>query len=277
MTLLGKILTVCILIAAIFLMFFGMTVYGLHRNWKADYEALNTRLTKANADNAALTSKYEEQIAQLNADKEVYEQEVRKLETARVEVMDLNKTVQNEVDELRGERRQAVATVAATEQNNARLTDEVVALRKTTQDAQQARDAAFNKTLDATSMLHNVVQELASVKERSAQLLTQLAHYKSSLLENNVDPDADVVTRAGGQVTSTRRADGNQLIEISIGYDDGIRPRQTVEVFRGDRYLGRAEILKVEPDRAVGRILKEFQQGQIQQGDNVATKLAGGQ
>ena len=47
----------------------------------------------------------------------------------------------------------------------------------------------------------------------------------------------------------------------------------TVEVFRGDRYLGRAEILKTEPDRAVGRILRQFQQGQIEEGDDVATRF----
>jgi hypothetical protein len=31
--------------------------------------------------------------------------------------------------------------------------------------------------------------------------------------------------------------------------------------------------MKADPDRAVGRILREFQQGQIQENDDVATKL----
>ena len=48
---------------------------------------------------------------------------------------------------------------------------------------------------------------------------------------------------------------------------------RVVEIFRGDRYLGRAEIMRADPDRAVGRILREFQQGQIQENDDVATKL----
>jgi hypothetical protein len=276
MSLLGKILTVCILIASIFLMFFGMTVYGLHRNWKADYDALNQRLTQAQADSAALTSKYEEQISQLNAEKEATLQEVRKLETARDEVLAQNATIQSEVDDLRSERAAAVATVAATEENNDRLTDEVVALRGTARDAQQARDAAFAKTLEATSELHTTAGELQTVRERTEQLLSQLARAVGALRENNIDPDAEVVTRARGQIVSTRRADGGQLIEFTIGYDDGIRPDQTVEVFRGERYLGRAVVLKADPDRSVARILREFQQGQIQQGDDVATKLAGG-
>ena len=66
---------------------------------------------------------------------------------------------------------------------------------------------------------------------------------------------------------------GTQLIEISVGENDGIKPGHTVEVFRGERYLGRAEILRTEPDRAVGRVLRKFQKGQIQEDDDVATKL----
>jgi hypothetical protein len=58
-----------------------------------------------------------------------------------------------------------------------------------------------------------------------------------------------------------------------VGADDGLKPRHTVEVFRGDRYLGRVEILRTEPDRAVGRILRQFQQGQIEEGDDVATRF----
>ncbi|MEM9658885.1 MAG: 50S ribosomal protein L15, partial [Planctomycetota bacterium] len=53
----------------------------------------------------------------------------------------------------------------------------------------------------------------------------------------------------------------------------GVKKGQTVEVFRGTRYLGRAQILRSDPDRAVGRVIREFQQGQIQEGDDVATKL----
>ncbi len=276
MSLLGKILVVGILICSLFLMFFGMTVYGLHRNWKADYDALNQRLTQAQSDNAALTTRYEDQITQLTSEREASQQEVRKLETARNEMLEQNRAIQAEVDDLRAERAKAVATVGATEDNNKTLMDEVVALRTSTQQAQQARDEAFTKTLAATSELHTTAGELQAVRERTEQLLQQLAKYVAHLREAGIDPDADVVARVRGQISATRRADGGQLIEMTIGYDDGIRPGQTVEVFRGERYLGRAEVLKADPDRSVARILREFQQGQIQQGDDVATKLAGG-
>ena len=121
--------------------------------------------------------------------------------------------------------------------------------------------------------MHITAGELATIRERGKQLLQQLAHVTSAAVEGGVDPNADVVVQARGKITATARADGGQLIEITIGYDDGVRPGQTVEIFRGERYLGRAEILKSDPDQAVGRVMREFQQGQIQEGDDVATKL----
>lgn len=273
MTLLGKILTVGILIASLLLMFFGMTVYGTHKNWKADYEALNARLTEATAETAELTSRYEDQISQLRAEQEATLQEVRKLESARAEVMAQNSDLQTEVGDLRAERAAAVATVAATEENNTRLMEDVVTLRQTTRDSQRARDEAFTKTLQAMSDLHVTAGELEAARERNEQLVGQIAQATSRLRESGVDLEGEVITQARGEITATRRADGGQLIEITIGFDDGIRAGHTVEVYRGDRYLGRALILRADPDRAVGRIIPEFQQGQIQEGDRVATNF----
>ncbi|HMO83750.1 MAG TPA: hypothetical protein PKC18_02395 [Lacipirellulaceae bacterium] len=276
MTLLGKILTVCILVASLFLMFFGMTVYGLHRNWREDYLALNKRLQDAQADASAAVTKYENAAALLKAEYAASQQEVAKLETARLDLTAQLTDIQAQVDELRADRREAVAAVAATEENNKRLSEEVSTLRQTARDAQQARDRAFAQTLESTSELHFVAGALQTARERTEQLLGQLARSVGALREHGIDPEAEVVVRVRGKVSPTRRAEGGQLIEISIGYDDGLRPGQTVEVFRGERFLGRAEVLKADPDRAVARILREYQQGLIQQGDDVATKLAGG-
>ena len=273
MTLLGKIFTLCIFIASLFLMFVAMTVYATHKNWQQAYTATNQKLQAAQAANAALETKYQNQIIELNADQQAALQQVRKLESELATVNDQNATTQSENDQLKVAQRDAIGLVAATEKNNESLTTEVVGLRGSIRDNQQARDEAVITTLKATSELHTTGMQLQTLTERSKQLIQQLATATSKLLESGLDPNADVVTRSEGQISATQRADGGQLIEITIGYDDGLRENQTVEVYRGDRYLGRAVILKTDPDRAVGRVLREFQQGQIQEGDRVATKL----
>jgi len=153
------------------------------------------------------------------------------------------------------------------------LTDEVAKLRQDIRDNQQARDQAFAQTLRATTDLHVVGGQLQQLQERNQQVVEQLAHVTMKAEAGGVDLKGDVVTPVRGVVSKTQRENGVQLIEISVGADDGVKKGNTVEVFRGDRYLGRAEIIRTDPDRAVGRVMREFQQGQIQEGDHVATKL----
>jgi predicted RNase H-like nuclease (RuvC/YqgF family) len=230
-------------------------------------------LATARNDNASLETKYSGEISQLNAEREAAQQEVRKLESELETVTRQNATIQREVDQLRAERRAAEGMVAATEENNNKLTEEVLTLRTAIAENQQARDEAFAKTLEATTQLHVTAGDLQAVRERYDQIVQQLSEAIRKLRDSGIDPNADVVVHARGKITGTRRADGAQLIEISIGYDDGVRPGQTVEIFRGDRYLGRAEILRAEPDRAVGQVIRKSQIGQIQEQDDVATKL----
>ena len=61
--------------------------------------------------------------------------------------------------------------------------------------------------------------------------------------------------------------------EISLGSDDGLQGAASLEVFRGDKYLGRMQVLETHPHRAVGKLLKEYQTDVIRKGDSVATWL----
>jgi cell division protein FtsN len=273
MNLLGKIFVVAILVASLLMMVAAMMVYATHTNWKESYDKLSQQLQTERAENEELKSKYLMQISVLEAEKQAAVQDAAKLESERGVLVNQNAAIQREIDQLRQERRRNEALVAATEENNNRLMEEVTGLRASIRENQQARDDAFATTLKATSDLHVTVGTLEQMKERNEQLLQQVATATSIINENGIDAKSKAVPRVRGLVSATRSNAGAQLIEITIGADDGVKPGQTVEVFRGDRYLGRAEILKSDPDRAVGRILREFQQGQIQEGDDVATKL----
>jgi hypothetical protein len=66
----------------------------------------------------------------------------------------------------------------------------------------------------------------------------------------------------------------SDLIEVSIGSDDGLKPGHVMQVYRGNTYLGQITIRTTGPDRAVGQIDKRYQRGKIQKGDNVTTNLS---
>lgn len=276
MNLLGKIFVVFIVLTSFGLMLMSMVVYATHKNWKQEAETVQKSLSQARTENEHLQSQYQHLESRLTAELEAAQQEVRKLETERVALQDQNTAIQKDLDQLKQNGRQAIAMVASTQENNVGLMKEVTNLRSGIRTAQQARDKAFATTLTSTSELHEKQSQLTSTVERMKQLVQQVGKETSLLKRNGIDPNTDpnsLTPHVRGIVNATHRAAGAQLIEISIGADDGLRPGHTVEVFRGDRYLGRAEIVKTEPDRAVARILRRFQKGQIQEGDDVATKL----
>jgi hypothetical protein len=273
MKLLGYILTFAIMFASLLVLFTAMVVYGQQKNWQTAYNALQTKHQQAQTMLQEKQARYDDDISKLTAEKAAAQQDLARLETERDTLARDNATTQKLLEQAQVESREKIALVNATEANNAKLTEEVAKLRQDIRTNEQARDQAFAQTLRATSDLHTTAGELQQLQERDKQLVQQLAHVTMKAQAEGVDIAGEVVTPVRGIVSKMQRENGVQLIEISVGADDGVKKGGTVEIFRGDRYLGRAEILRADPDRAVGRVMREFQQGQIQEGDHVATKL----
>ncbi len=279
MNLLGKIFVVLIVVMSLVFMTLALAVYATHKNWKDIVEGPNGLKSQLDTTRAELDQKvadYNRLESQLKGEVESAQQQVKKLEAERVALTDRNAGIQAELDQLKAERRDATAAVAATQQNNQRLADEVTKLRTDIRDNEQARDQAFATTLKATEDLHQTKGELDSTVERNRQLTSQVSGLTAVMDANGIDsktPPDSVVPTVDGLVSQVRQAAGAQLVEVTIGADDGLKQGNTVEVYRGGRYLGRLEILKTSPDRAVGRVDRRFQQGQIQEGDRVATRL----
>lgn len=272
----GKILTVLVAFTAFGLMVASLLVYATHRNWKEDYDKLKAQYNTAQTQNQQLQSERDNLESQLTAEVEATRQEAAKLATERDQLLGKNDELTKQLTQLQELERTNTAAVASTQANNEKLAGEVGALRDEIRANQSERDRAFTMAVQATDDLHQAKNNLTVLKDRNSQLARQVGDMTNIMDANGIDPNTDpnaVMPRVRGIVSKVQNTAGSQLIEITVGADDGLKPRHTVEVFRGDRYLGRAEILKTEPDRAVGRILRQFQQGQIEEGDDVATRF----
>ena len=276
MNLLGKIFVVLIVVMSLVFMTLALAVYATHKNWKEVAGDLNSQLNTLKGQLAQQVDDHNRLESQFKGELESRLQQVRKLEAERDTLAQRNAGIQSELDQLKAERRDATAAVAATQVNNQRLADEVTGLRQDIRTNEQARDQAFATTLQATEDLHQAAGQLKNNIERNRQLTDQVSGMTAIMdaggLDPNTPPDA-VVPTVDGLVSQVRQSAGAQLVEVTIGADDGLKQGNTVEVYRGGRYLGRLEIVKTSPDRAVGRVDRRFQQGQIQEGDRVATRL----
>jgi len=280
MNLLGKIFVVLIVVLSVVFMTLAMMVYATHRNWRDIVEnpttGLKAKLAQSNRDYDTLKNQYNRLESQLKGEAEAALQQVRKLETELASKIELNKAIQIELDQEQLTRREHTEAIHDTQQINQRLADEVADRRDDIRANQQARDTAFAASLKATEELHQAKGQFESTLERNRQLTSQVADYTNIMRSSGIDPNTDpnaVVPRVNGLVSQVKQAAGAQLVELTIGSDDGLKQGNTVEVYRGSKYLGRLEILKTSPDRAVGRVDRRYQQGQILEGDRVATRL----
>jgi len=154
----------------------------------------------------------------------------------------------------------------------------VQTLRTNIETAQQDRREAFNRLVKVTDELHQAANELTTLKNRNIQLSQQLADAKQVLSKFKLEPVPakydGVAPPANGHVT---RVTSGGLVEINIGGDEGLQKGHRLDVYRigadQSKYLGRIELIEIQPDKAVGKVLPELQKGAIQVGDKVASKI----
>jgi hypothetical protein len=273
---LGKVFVVVILIMSLVFMGLAMAVYATHKNWKVENEALSKQLADSKAEYSRLESAHNLKVEELEREKTTAVAQATKLEQERVALVDRNLQAQTELEGLRQNQREHIAAVASTQAINQNLSGEVTDLRGKIRDEQQKRDRVFKTALDATEQLHQAAGEYERAKEENQQLTSQVAGMKSVMNANGINPatppDA-VVPTVEGVVNKIERKAGSQLVEVSIGADDGLKTGNTLEVLRGGKYLGRVEIIQTSPDKSVARVNPRFQQGTIQEGDRVATRI----
>jgi flagellar biosynthesis GTPase FlhF len=281
MNLVGRIFIVLILVISIVFMAVAMAVYATHKNWRdavvAPEVGLLARLDKAKAENRALADEAAKAKQQYEADKAAKEQALAKatseLKQARGELKDL----QAKEADLEKSERQAVAAMNATQGNAMAYHKEVQGQRTVVEEAHKDRDAHFKEVVRLTDKLHEAENEKELLRKQTNDLAQDMAKAETVLRRFGLDKNKDysnVPPTVDGLVTATV---GSGLVEISIGSDEGLMKGHKLEVYRlgagQNTYVGRIEVVRTEPSRAVCRIDPKFQNSSMMVGDRVASKI----
>jgi multidrug efflux pump subunit AcrA (membrane-fusion protein) len=277
MTLVGKIFTVLILIMSIVFMAFSMMVFATHKNWKDAAVGKGGLQEKLNAANTALKDA-KDALEREKMDL-AREQAARKAALASLQVRAAqsdNRAAlkQKELEDLTAAHSKATEVAKVAQDRLADLEVETGNLRNTLRTERQRLDKMFLNVVDLTDKLNQAESLRQNLEEVNRQATQQMTQMKMVLDRNGLTPDsliAHIPPKVEGVVLEVSDKD---LIEISIGADDGLKIGHSLDVYRSNSYLGRIVIKKTDPDRSVGQIKKELQRGQIKRGDRVTTKFS---
>jgi predicted nucleic acid-binding Zn-ribbon protein len=279
MNTIGKILVGVIFVASIMLMSLSIYIYSTQHKWSTLANKTQADLKNVQNENSKLNTK----IAELETQKKELE---TSLQSEIAVLIDKNKslteektTLANEVNSYRDQADNAVKNATVTQENMKNMSDEVQKLRTDLADAQASRVKLLEQVSVANDVARTLALELATLKSISDQLSKDLAasnYLLTQLGYGDLKPDEytkNVPPRIRGTVTEIRP---NGLVEINVGRDDGLLQGHKLHVIRsgedGASYLGQIEILDVNPNKAVGKIIPELRKGTIVRGDVVSAE-----
>lgn len=284
MTLLGKIFTVMVLIMSCVFMTAAVTVYATHRNWEK-FVNNDTPSEKFPLGLVQQLAQQKQKYQDLTIERDNLKKKLATEQAARrgavgglqTKLLDVRREVgekEARIRELDSAMNTAAAASKMAEETVAGLRKEVALLRGEIQVAQEDRDVQFEKVVMLTDQLHAARGVEQNLRERQKQLIDQVTEAQRVMQIFGLNPKKSydgIAPELDGIVTAVGDRD---LIEVSLGSDDGLLPGARLEVFRDNSYLGYAIVLKTNPDRAVAKIDEKSKRGLIKEQDRVATKLS---
>jgi hypothetical protein len=286
MTLVGKIFTMLVFVMSLVFMSFAVMVFATHKNWKEAALAndvakstgqigLKKQLEIAYASKRALEGELENLKTQLAEHQAARRQQLAALQTKVEQAATDLATTQAELARLQTAHTEAVAKLGVAEANLEKNITENAGLRTDIVTIQQDRDEKLSRVVSLADLVNQAQTKLTQLEERRQQLIAQVAFQKMTMEANGIDANGPLPVSlerpVDGVVTAVSE---KNLIEISIGLDDGIREGVTLEVFRENKYLGKVIVRKVTANRSVAEIVPDFLQAPIRKGDRVASKIS---
>lgn len=272
MNLMGKIFTLLIFFMSICFLVIAVMVGASHRNWKQTATQNKEAADRFQALLQEATSSTSEKEKLLNAERVSRAFQLSQLESQlAVAIQNRNEKEQQLFKELsisqdrlqrmgEAERRlaQQDTEIAELKLQNSKLVDDVAA----------QRSSVVNLT--------NKVFEAEGVNEQKEQLardLTEELAKKTKVMKAHGLRDDALTSHIPPEVNGVVQGVRDDVVVVSLGTDDGIREGHVLDIFRGDRYIGKAVVTIAEFDKSAARISPDFRRDLVQEGDHVTTKF----
>lgn len=281
MTFVGKILVIVITAFALFFAALSTVVFTASTNWREAHDAQ----AKKNQDLSKKITDAENELKTRESEltKEIQDRD-QNLEALKAQIA----TIQNELQSLQTENTRLRTDNEVAQQTSKTAVEEAQALaaetatiRENFQAAQkQANDLKARQT-QLTQDLYDLQRKFDTATQQNKDLRESLAVYRNFLNSRGLPSDPAQVRLATGDAVAAPDVEGqvltvnvrNDLVEISIGSDDGVVVGQEYFVYRSTEFIGKVKIVSAEADKAVGRVVSRYLGRKIAEGDNVAGQI----
>jgi len=284
MTLLGKVfMFVTLLLSGIFFAL-ALAINASHTNWRdaaTGPKGFQAQIKESKQTITELKAAIEKAQNELGTEQAARRVALAALQTQLAEEKEQTSTKEAQLLALNGTNTLLNQTLAQTQQDNNRLATENDQIKKQVDQTIQDRNTQRLKVVSLTDQLNSLQSVMTDLRTQEEQLRNQntllearTQTMRATLVSAGLNEDPDDAPPAGlkGEVLAVGR---DNMIEVSVGRDDGIKSDHLLEVYRGSQYLGRLRILRVEDDKAIGAVLPGFRKGRIQAGDQVAANIGG--
>lgn len=281
MNLVGKIFVVVQFVMSVTFMALAVCVYGTHTNWMDEIERPKTandpggyaaRLTTAISKNRILNSDLAKSRRKLDSVQASHTRTHKQLAAAlKLTEEAKDKVATRMLVEITQKNDYALALLEA-QKELGRIAGELAQLHKGIVGTKTDRNQQFQRVVVLTDLVHQLLAQQDILAERNGTLLVDISKYKDFFKREGITIDGALAGTVvvDGVVQAVGRED---LLEISIGSDDGLKKGHTLHVFRNSKYLAKIEIVEITPDRAVAKVIRGTLRGPIRRGDIVATKI----
>lgn len=281
MSVVARILIVLNLVLAVVFLGASATFLGQKESWKKRHEVDTAKLKEEVADLtnqvSAKEAKFREQEQEANNFKNSAGEMRAKMEQAETDLQ----TFTDNYNRLQADHERLSKTYQDALKNNDNLRSDLNA-------ANSAKETAQAEARQATETANNAVTEQKRLESELMDAQDQIAALEKKIVELSGEIEsAGVVLQAYkdkyGEISETVSPpplaakvsavdEKLNIVVLSIGKDDGVKPGFTFTVYRGDKYVGKVVVDDVAKDHCSGYSKKELQQGSIQVGDDARTR-----
>ncbi len=281
MTFVGKILVIVLMVFALFFLALSTVVFTTEVNWKERVTKLNETKKKLEDDLRRAKAEVDTQKANLDGAKAAFEKDDRADKATIKNLREENNTRQAEITKQRIAIEQAQENVLSSNKEAEARIAESNKLREIVQAVQtQANEYKLQKT-DLDQQIVLLKRELEVATANNADLRDRVVRLQGGLRKAGLPSDPtvykllDLPPDVEGEVLKVDSK--NQLIEISIGSDDGLVAGHELDLYRTKptpEYLGKVRILETDPNQSSARVIGKTIHGKkIERGDHVTTKI----